>query len=300
MNEWKLQNEKLFVFRDYSLTRDYAIESLNKSLAAANEANSAKTKLKDGVKTELDQLKVKIDKFEKYYKNLALANSTFNLFHSGKAFFLEAQIEYKKEDYMRAKKLLYKASGNISQAEKNAQFKLQDFFSRYPAWEKNKQLAFNLSKKGQSVLLVDKLQNTCTVLKGGKATKVFNADLGKSWMGDKIEVGDKATPEGIYKVVEKKSGSKTKYHKALLLDYPNKEDKKRFDSLVKLGKISKKSSIGGLIEIHGDGGKSVNWTDGCVALENKEMDVLYNLCAVNTPVIIVGSCQSMEDYLNSK
>jgi hypothetical protein len=47
--------------------------------------------------------------------------------------------------------------------------------------------------------------------------------------------------------------------------------------MVKSGEISKKTGIGNLIEIHGDGGKGVHWTDGCVALENKEMDLVYSL-----------------------
>lgn len=68
--------------------------------------------------------------------------------------------------------------------------------------------------------------------------------------------------------------------------------------MVKSGEISRKTGIGSLIEIHGDGGKGVHWTDGCVALENKEMDVVFSQSNVNTPVIIVGSRLSLEDYLN--
>jgi lipoprotein-anchoring transpeptidase ErfK/SrfK len=46
--------------------------------------------------------------------------------------------------------------------------------------------------------------------------------------------------------------------------------------------------IGGLIEIHGAGGQGRNWTDGCVALVNPDMDRLFAAVGVGTPVTIVG------------
>jgi len=298
MKEWKTQNGKFFVFRDYSLTRELALKSIGKSTNAGNEAKSVKTKLKNSVELELAKLKTQIAKFEKYYKHLVLGRSTINTYNKGKTRYIEAQIEYKKNDYQQAAMLAKKASEGISQAEKAAHLKLLDFYKDYPLWQKNTTYAYNLSKKGQTVILVDKIQSTCIILKGGKEYKTFPAEFGKSWMGDKLYSGDKATPEGVYKVLEKKSRAKTKYYKALLINYPNNEDQERFNRMVKSGELSRRTKIGGLIEIHGDGGKGVNWTDGCIALENKEMDVVYNLCAVNTPVIIVGSRLPLEDYLN--
>ena len=298
MREWKIQNGKFFVFRDYSLTRDLALKSISKSTNAGNEAKNVKGKLKNSVESELATLKKQIAKFEKYYKHLALGRSTINAFNKGKTRFLEAQIEYNRNDYQQAAKLAKKASEGITQAEKSAHIKLTDFYKNYPIWEKNTKLAYNLSRKGQTVILVDKIQSTFIILKGGKEFKTFPAEFGKSWMGDKLYAGDKATPEGVYKVLEKKSNARTRYYKALLINYPNSEDQKRYDRMVRSGEISRRTGIGGLIEIHGDGGKGVHWTDGCIALENKQMDVVYSQCGVNTPVIIVGSRLPLEDYLN--
>ena len=298
MKEWETQNSKFFVFRDYSLTRDLALKSIDKSGNAGKEASTVKDKLQKKVETQLSTLKTQITRFEKYYKNLVLGKATINAFNKGKTHFLEAQIEYKKKDFQQASKLAKKATDEISQAEKSAHFKLVEFYNNYPTWEKNTKLAYNLSKKGQTVILVDKIQSTLILLKGGKEFKTYSAEFGKSWMGDKLYAGDKATPEGVYKILEKKGGAKTKYYKALLINYPNSDDQKRFDKMVKSGEISKKTHIGGLIEIHGDGGKGVHWTDGCIALENSEMDAVYNQAAVNTTVIIVGSRLPLEDYLN--
>ena len=142
-------------------------------------------------------MKNQIAKFEKYYKSLVIGKATINAFNKGKTQFLEAQIEYKKKDFQQAVKIAQKSSENISQAEKASHFRLVEFYKDYPTWEKNTKLAYNLSKKGQTVILVDKIQSSLILLKGGKEVKTFSAEFGKSWMGDKLYAGDKATPEGV-------------------------------------------------------------------------------------------------------
>ena len=49
------------------------------------------------------------------------------------------------------------------------------------------------------------------------------------------------------------------------------------------------AGIGGLIEIHGEGGRGRDWTRGCVALANPDIDDLFRHVEVGTPVTIVGS-----------
>jgi hypothetical protein len=73
-----------------------------------------------------------------------------------------------------------------------------------------------------------------------------------------------------------------------MLDYPNERDKERFRKAVQRGEIARGASIGGLIEIHGEGGRGGDWTDGCVALTNNEMDDLFDRVSVGTLVTIVG------------
>ena len=95
-------------------------------------------------------------------------------------------------------------------------------------------------------------------------------------------------PEGRYRIVKKKDLGQSVYHRALLLDYPNAEDRRRFAAAKKRGEIPRASAIGGLIEIHGDGERGQNWTDGCVALRNRDMDELYARVPLGTRVTIVG------------
>ncbi|MBE3139905.1 MAG: L,D-transpeptidase family protein, partial [Thermoplasmata archaeon] len=88
------------------------------------------------------------------------------------------------------------------------------------------------------------------------------------------------------------------YYKALLLDYPNDEDKKRFKSEIKHGSLPASAKIGDLIEIHGNGGKGVDWTEGCIALTDKEMDVVFRIVKAGTPVTIVGSMVDLQYVVN--
>lgn len=115
-----------------------------------------------------------------------------------------------------------------------------------------------------------------------------------------MQRGDKATPEGRYSVTVKKSGRNTIYYKALLINFPNKQDLKRFNALKASGKLPRNANIGGLIEIHGGGGKGIDWTDGCVALDNRDMDIVYSLCSVGTQIAIVGSLSPLEKILDSQ
>lgn len=298
MEEWKLQNSIFFIFRDYSRTSELASNSNNRAMIALDEANKSRNKLKYNAEIRLQNLVQKILYFEKYYKKLVLNPATTNLFSSGKTKFAEAQIEFRSQEYIKALKHILKAEESITKAEKQAHLKLAAFYRNYPLWEKDLQFAYQLSNKGQTVFLIDKMDASLTILKSGKEFKTFPVEFGNNWMGDKLMAGDKATPEGIYKIQNLKGLNRTKYYKALLLDYPNIEDRKRFNQQVNSGKISKKAYIGGLIEIHGEGGKGIHWTDGCIALGNKEMDVVFSHSSLNTPVVIVGARQTLEDYLN--
>lgn len=142
---------------------------------------------------------------------------------------------------------------------------------------------------GITAIIVDKLRRRLTVYQNGKPIASFPAELGANGLRPKQHAGDRATPEGRYKVVQKKQGSATKYYKALLINYPNDQDRARYLQARSQGKIPWRAGIGSLIEIHGDGGEGRDWTDGCVALRNTDMDKVFAWAQVGTPVTIVGT-----------
>lgn len=141
---------------------------------------------------------------------------------------------------------------------------------------------------GEPAILVLKEKNLLILLARGEPVRRYAAEVGANALGVKRQKGDRATPEGRYRVAEKKDVGRSTYHRALLLDYPNAADRERFDAAKRRGEIARGAAIGGQIEIHGEGGRGQNWTDGCVALANGDMDDLYRRVAPGTRVTIVG------------
>jgi hypothetical protein len=138
-------------------------------------------------------------------------------------------------------------------------------------------------------IVVDKLRRQLILYYRGLRMAAFEAELGANGLRQKEHAGDRATPEGLYRVVRMKEGRATKYYKALLVDYPNERDRARFEVMKRRGQIPPRAGIGGQIEIHGEGGQGNDWTDGCIALTNKNMDILFGRVKVGTPVAIVGT-----------
>jgi len=109
--------------------------------------------------------------------------------------------------------------------------------------------------------------------------------LGKKGWLKKRYAKDHATPEGKYRIIKK--NPKSRFYKALLINYPNESDRRDFLDARQKGHLLKKVNIGGLIEIHGGGKESL--TEGCIALDNGPMEELYNLVGIGTPVTIIGA-----------
>lgn len=133
----------------------------------------------------------------------------------------------------------------------------------------------------------DTLRMACPVVLGRKPT------------GPKRASGDGRTPEGQYAVCTR--NDKSKYHRALGLNYPNAQDARLAlaegrlpadqaqriqDSIAAGVRPPWDSALGGEIMIHG-GGVDGDWTAGCIALENVDMDALWELCPLGTPVEIL-------------
>lgn len=138
---------------------------------------------------------------------------------------------------------------------------------------------------GSTALVVDKSKHVLYVMKSGRLTDSIACELGYNSGYQKRFAGDGATPEGKYRVTHVNLASK--YYRALLLDYPNADDRERFRSNLEAGSIAADAKIGGLIEVHGHGGKGSDWTDGCVAVTDRAMDDLLRLAKVGTTVTIV-------------
>ena len=298
MKSWSAENGRFFLFRDYSQVNNWITVAIEKADEAQKLSGKRSRSTSSRVKEGLILLEKKADIFRRYYKKMPLPTSISETYNRGILKLSEARHAWENHHFAEAEKHYSAAWELINKAENRTETLVRKWLESQANWQQLAKQAVQMSANNKKIILIDKFAHTCTIYQNKKPLRIFSIELGPNWMGDKIRKGDKATPEGIYRITEKKKGSETKFHKALLISYPNNEDVQRFQVAKNNGLVSAKTEIGGLIEIHGSGGKGIDWTDGCIALENNDMDVLFRLVAVNTPVIIVGSVEPLDKLLN--
>jgi murein L,D-transpeptidase YafK len=129
-------------------------------------------------------------------------------------------------------------------------------------------------------ILVEKSKRLMTLYAGGKPIKSYKVALGDAPVGHKTTQGDEKTPEGKYKIDLKNQYSR--FHLSLRISYPNAADRKQA--------AARGVSPGGDIFIHGQPGGvplakiPYDWTDGCVAVSNAEIDEVWKLVKLGTVV----------------
>ncbi len=145
--------------------------------------------------------------------------------------------------------------------------------------------------KDSVLLVVNKTKFVLYVMYKRRMIRSYKAVFGPKPQDNKKMAGDRATPEGWFKIQNKNPNSK--YDRFMLIDYPNDSAKARFAALKAKGAIPPTATIGSDVGIHGiwKGGDDmiemgVCWTDGCVALKNKDIEELYTLVGVGTRVLI--------------
>ena len=138
-------------------------------------------------------------------------------------------------------------------------------------------------------IVVSKAERELTLYKDGRRVLSYPVRLGFNGIREKQYQGDGATPEGRYRVTDKRGMGKTQFYRALALDYPNTEDRRRFESAKRSGTIASNRTIGGQIEIHGVENELMAQTLGCIMLDNPHMATLFERVRPGTPVTIVGA-----------
>lgn len=132
-------------------------------------------------------------------------------------------------------------------------------------------------------IVVEKAARRMVLYSGGQVAATFGGlQLGDQPQGHKHFEGDERTPEGLYAIAW--HNPQSAYHLSLKISYPNPADRAYAASLGR--------SPGGLIFIHGQpndlptGRIPGDWTDGCIALSNDEVEALYDAVADGTPIEI--------------
>lgn len=155
---------------------------------------------------------------------------------------------------------------------------------------------------------IDKKNRLLIVRHGEEVLKTFRVALGRGGDGDKSVRGDKKTPIGTYRVVGFNDDSR--FHRFVRLNYPNVKDayyglrndvisRAEFDRIVtalRAGRMPPQNTrLGGAIGIHGIGEETpdklhihdnLDWTEGCIALTNAEINELHAFLGIGTRVVI--------------
>lgn len=132
---------------------------------------------------------------------------------------------------------------------------------------------------------VNKTQRLIQLIDNGNVIKAYPIALGGNPEGHKTQEGDERTPEGIYTLDYVKEDSA--FYRAMHISYPNQKDKQQAEGL--------DVSPGGFIMIHGQKNglgwlsglaQKMDWTNGCIAITNEQMDEFLTLVKVGTPIEI--------------
>ncbi|WP_051908790.1 L,D-transpeptidase family protein [Candidatus Odyssella acanthamoebae] len=134
-----------------------------------------------------------------------------------------------------------------------------------------------------------KHRHELNLIKDDKVLKTYKVSLGRQSVGRKMDKDDKRTPEGHYEIRRKLLA--TDYHKSLILNYPTPEEKADADA--------RGINIGDHLCIHGIRSylqympyfmqklhRWIDWTAGCVAMANNEIDEIFEEVEEGTPVVI--------------
>ena len=132
-------------------------------------------------------------------------------------------------------------------------------------------------------IILEKSKRELSIFRSGKKLKTYRVALGRNPIGAKQEEGDKKTPEGIYTIDGRKDDND--YHLALHISYPSPDDVARA--------AERGVAAGSDIEIHGlpngqgaigVGHRLLDWTAGCIAVTDEEIEELWRVTPVGTAI----------------
>jgi len=143
-----------------------------------------------------------------------------------------------------------------------------------------------LANEFADLIVVIKSKRVMFLMKEGKIIKSYRIALGKNPTGKKVSQGDGKTPEGRYYIIGRNPNSN--FYKSLKISYPNGQD---YNHAIRFH-----INPGGEIMIHGLSKKVEylgkyhiieDWTEGCIAVTNEEMDEIWKLVPDGTPIEIL-------------
>lgn len=285
------ERSRFILFRDYAGIQSEFRRLLENGNALSGQLEEKKREFSRKTEEMLLSFSDQIDMLKGLSKTMNEGRLARRELIQAEVILIEAKKRFAAGDFTGADEKVSSLAGHMNAAEKT----LCPIVERYSDTRQIEQWRKWVSdtvaesrKRNIPVIVVNKSERTLTLYKKGAVYKTYRIGIGRNGSRDKLHAGDHATPEGKYRIIKKLGRSR--YHKALLINYPNEEDRRRFDRAQKQGLIPRTVSIGGLIEIHGGGKDSMTY--GCIAMDNSRIDELFAMVPVGTPVTIVGAVES--------
>ncbi|HOD66849.1 MAG TPA: L,D-transpeptidase [candidate division Zixibacteria bacterium] len=285
--EMARQNGRIGPFRDFAAAESLLTRALQTAVAASDSAKVRHDRARDAALARRDELLTEL-------KTWREALNGFLRLHGAEKRLTNAELGLQigrrlidSGKYAEAMEVMDDVRDSLGRIRDIVDEYMRDESRHISTWRRWVNETIQESRAtGTSALIVDKAAHRAYLVSSGRLVKSWPADLGHNPSRQKLFAGDGATPEGMYRVTEvRRRGSK--YYRALMLNYPNELDRRRFMENKKAGVISSGAKIGGLIEVHGEGGQNRDWTDGCVALSNEDIDELFQHVQKGMPVTIV-------------
>lgn len=292
MTEHRRQELRFFFFRNFAASRAGLRLAEEKARATQAEAETTFKDAQEAAKAAIDEADETGARIESVGASMHLDYSRRRLLRRSQLALQEAHHLLRAGEPLRARERAdasLRDAGEFQQAAVSLASRYTDP-QRLNTWRRWAADTINWSRQtGGKAIVVVKEAHTMHLYDDGRRIATYRAEMGYNMLQGKLRSGDGATPEGRYRITAKKGAGQSTYYKALLLDYPNDEDRARFARERQAGSIPRGASPGSLIEIHGEGGRGKDWTRGCVALTNRDIDDLFARVPVGTPVTIVGS-----------
>jgi murein L,D-transpeptidase YafK len=152
---------------------------------------------------------------------------------------------------------------------------------------------FAWANGAEYAIVVRKHERTLALYHRTQQEKVYPVVIGIAPSGPKTYRGDLRTPEGVYRIVAKRPHER--WSRFMLLSYPNDVDRRRYAMALNEGRVpiidGEAPGPGNAVGIHGTDRENANvsgvdWTWGCISLLNPNIEELYEIVPLGTPVRI--------------
>lgn len=204
----------------------------------------------------------------------------------------KARALYEQGQYDQSLDASTRAAGNLTAQSAMLSSELGRYAdrSRISQWQQMARGTITWSRIHRTTaIVINKADRVLTLYRNGQKEFSYPVRLGSNGIREKKYQEDGATPEGRYRIASKGRQGETQFYQTLVLDYPNQEDRRRYEVDRKKGQISLSGAIRSQIEIHGIENELMAQTSGCVMLDNPQMALLHGRVSKGTPVTIVGA-----------